>query len=144
MTLETRLFKTKDIYAVHYMDSLSGFNMASYIDNDNDWAWGLFDNSNQLIGYCSIGYADDCNDAISKHPMHDNDSLLLDNVFILPKYRHTNNAIRMISDAITNRWHYDNFKAPVFLSYVSPTIIPTYELVGFKQIENSNSMILYP
>ena len=94
--MTTRLLKAKDVFIAYYMDELSGFNIASYIDDENDWAWGLFDKDEHLIGYCTIGCADDCCDAITKHPMYNSESLLLDNVFILPEYRDTNNAIRMI------------------------------------------------
>lgn len=142
--MTTRLLKAKDVFIAYYMDELSGFNIASYIDDSNDWAWGLFDKDEHLIGYCTIGCADDCYDAITKHPMYNGESLLLDNVFILPEYRDTNIAIRMISDAVTGRWRYDGFTAPVFLSYVTPVIKNRYELAGFKRIENSNCMVLCP
>ena len=51
----------KDINEIRKMDNMSGFNVAQWVeemDENNDYSWGIYDD-NILMGYCTIGYADD-------------------------------------------------------------------------------------
>lgn len=40
------------------LDFISCFSVAEWLDDNTDYAWGIFKND-ELIGYCTIGIADD-------------------------------------------------------------------------------------
>lgn len=105
---------------------------------DSEYAWGIFKNgTDELIGYCTIGYADDVGDTIERHPEHTNDSLLLSDVYIDPQFRNKGYGIKLITEVIHNRWELDGDKNTVYLIAMYDKLKYFYEKIGFKPINDS-------
>ena len=51
------------------LDFISCFSVAEWLDDNTDYAWGIFKND-ELIGYCTIGIADDMDAIVESHPEH--------------------------------------------------------------------------
>ena len=69
------------------LDFISCFSVAEWLDDNTDYAWGIFKND-ELIGYCTIGIADDMDAIVESHPEHTVDSLCISDVYIEKRYRH--------------------------------------------------------
>lgn len=121
-TLYTRALTEEDTETVFMLDEKSGNCVSEWLKGNTDFAWGFF-KEDQLIGYCTTGYADDCPFSIEDHPLHTCDSILLSNVFILPEFRHHGYGSKMVTNAILNRWESDRVQNAVFLTVVNLTQI---------------------
>ena len=98
------LLSIKDLQSVRSMDASSGFQVEQWLEDNSEYAWGIFKNgTDELIGYCTIGYADDVGDTIERHPEHTNDSLLLSDVYIDPQFRNKGYGVKLITEVIHNR-----------------------------------------
>lgn len=124
------------------MDQMSGFCMEQWLDDNVDFAWGLFHND-KLIGYCSIGIADDTEPLIEGHEAYKEDSsLYLSDVFILPEYRNQGYGSQMIKESIETRWKMDGEKNTVYLHAMGITgdlpydekLKSFYEQIGFSEL----------
>lgn len=130
----------KDVIA---MDNESGNCVHQLVedlkDTDNDWndySWGIYVD-NILAGYCTIGYADaDVWDAIENHPLHNENSYLLSDVYVKPEYRHHGYALALIKETIKGRFIKEN-KQPVFLETFNERLSCLYEKAGFEVIPNT-------
>lgn len=127
---------------VKTMDQMSGFCMEQWLDDNVDFAWGLFHND-KLIGYCSIGIADDADPLVEEHEAYKEDSsLLLSDVFILPEYRNHGYGSQMIKESIETRWKMDGEKNTVYLHAMGVTgdlsydekLKSFYEKIGFSEL----------
>lgn len=127
---------------VKTMDQMSGFCMEQWLDDNVDFAWGLFHND-KLIGYCSIGIADDTEPLIEGHEAYKEDSsLYLSDVFILPEYRNQGYGSQMIKESIETRWKMDGEKNTVYLHAMGITgdlpydekLKSFYEKIGFSEL----------
>lgn len=140
-----------DYDAVCDMDKISGFGLKQCVKdlhgyNDYSWELYLFD---ELIGYCTIGGADDVYYAIEECPLYTPEAYLLSDIFIRPEYRHHNYGIQMIKQVIAKRIAADSLfndeKYPVFLESISENLVPYYKKAGFSSISNDElCMILLP
>lgn len=127
--------------AVQALDELSNDYVEQWLEDNEDYAWGAFLDG-KLIGYCTTGYADNCGDAIEKHPKHGCDSILLSDVFILPEYRRKKYATMMIKEALDLRHQCDgNPNENVFLTVLYDGLAALYEPLGFTFIDNNEHMI---
>ena len=127
---------------VKTMDQMSGFCMEQWLDDNVDFAWGLFHND-KLIGYCSIGIADDADPLVEEHEAYKEDSsLLLSDVFILPEYRNHGYGSQMIKESIETRWKMGGEKNTVYLHAMGVTgdlsydekLKSFYEKIGFSEL----------
>ena len=127
---------------VKTMDQMSGFCMEQWLDDNVDFAWGLFHND-KLIGYCSIGIADDADPLVEEHEAYKEDSsLLLSDVFVLPEYRNQGYGSQMIKESIETRWKMDGEKNTVYLHAMGVTgdlsydekLKSFYEKIGFSEL----------
>lgn len=127
---------------VKTMDQMSGFCMEQWLDDNVDFAWGLFHNG-KLIGYCSIGIADDTEPLIEGHEAYkENSSLYLSDVFMLPEYRNQGYGSQMIKESIETRWKMDGEKNTVYLHAMGITgdlpydekLKSFYEKIGFSEL----------
>lgn len=137
--IETRLLTIKDLSAVEDLDKRSGFYVSQWLDDNEDYAWGVFKDE-KLVGYCSTGYADDTLSIIEKHPKHTNNSILLSDVYVLPEYRHFGYGSKLVSDAIKKRWKSDKEENIVFAVLLCSSLIYFYEKIGFKLISASDDI----
>ena len=127
---------------VKTMDQMSGFCMEQWLDDNVDFAWWLFHND-KLIGYCSIGVADDTEPLIEGHEAYKEDSsLYLSDVFMLPEYRNQGYGSQMIKESIETRWKMDGEKNTVYLHAMGITgdlsydekLKSFYEKIGFSEL----------
>ena len=50
------LLSIKDLQSVRSMDASSGFQVEQWLEDNSEYAWGIFKNgTDELIGYCTIG-----------------------------------------------------------------------------------------
>lgn len=86
--ISIRPFKKSDFVMVEAMDERSGNDVAQWVNDledgdSNDYSWGVF-LEEELIGYCTIGYADDLGDRVRTYPGYSIDSLILSDVYVKP------------------------------------------------------------
>lgn len=64
-TATVKLLTMKELHSVRFMDVVSDFYVEQWLEENTDYAWGIFKNeTDELMGYCTIGYADDTSDII--------------------------------------------------------------------------------
>lgn len=141
---------SKNLESAKLLDEMSGFELQQWVEtteeDDDPFAWGIFE-GDILAGYCSIGYADDTCSEIEEQPLHDSDSLMLSDVYVVPNYRHQGLAEKMVKTAIQKRWELDGTEKPVFLVCVSDRVAALYEKIGFTRIQKkiwNGAMVLVP
>ena len=117
------------------LDKISGNSVAELLDS-YEYAWGLFKNA-RLIGYCTLGYADNCCELITSHKKYSYNSLLLSDVFIHPDYRGNNHSLYLINEAIKQA---NESCESVFLTLLDDNLSYLYKKCGFINI-SSNIMI---
>lgn len=121
------------LLAVETMDDMSGNYVLQWLEDNEDYAWGLFAEE-RLVGYCSIGRADDCREEIEGYPGYTYDSLLLSDVFVLPEYRGQGFGSFMVNEAVKLRTEED--KQLVFLTVMYDRLSQFYEKIGFLWVGN--------
>jgi GNAT superfamily N-acetyltransferase len=102
--MRVRLLSREDEDQVASMDEASGFYVGQWIEDNEDYAYGLFD-KDTLIGYCTIGEASDVCEEICGDKDYDDDSLILSDVYITPEYRGQGNALKMLQETLSIRVH---------------------------------------
>lgn len=135
----------KDIDEIRKMDNLSGFNVAQWaedMDENNNYSWGIY-NNDILMGYCTIGYADDVYYIIEQHPLYSCDDYLLSDVYMKPEYRHKNFGLKLITETIQQRFALES-KQPVFLEVMYDDLKNFYAKAGFTTIDDTDCMIYIP
>lgn len=137
MNLTTRILKESDIQAVKQLDILSDRNVSNWLDSE-EYAWGIF-NEDTLIGYCTIGYADDVSDIIQNYPGWNDDCLLLSDVFVSNQFRNKGIATKMINDALNK--HSEVKNNIVFLEAITMGLQYLYRKIGFNPIKKDYTMV---
>ena len=138
-----RPFTYSDLKDVIKMDDESGNYVSQWVkdlegedDNYNDYSWGIYID-NKLAGYCTIGYADDVCPVIENHPLHDNESYLLSDVYMKPEYRHHGYGLKLITETIKGRFAKEE-KLPVFLQVFYDDLKYFYNKAGFEWIHDKD------
>lgn len=116
------------------LDFISCFSVAEWLDDNTDYAWGIFKND-ELIGYCTIGIADDMDAIVESHPEHTVDSLCISDVYIEKRYRHKGYGTQLIAEVIHDRWKLDGCKNTVYLSVLHDELTSFYSKIGFKPLD---------
>lgn len=129
-----RPLNENDTDSVRLLDECSGNYVQQWVEDNTDYAWGAF-LGNTLIGYATIGYADDCRGVIESYPGRTCDSLLLSDVYIKPEYRGRGYAKELISEVIAQR--IDAADELVFLMLQHESLAMFYEKFGFREIGDS-------
>lgn len=114
------------------LDELSRSCLAEYLDCNN-YVWGIFNSNNELLGYCTLGGADDSTLGYSFYSYWTKDSLVLCDVFIKEDNRRKGLAIEMIKEVLKNA---NPDRESVFLTIVTDKLRRLYEKVGFKYIKD--------
>ena len=97
-TATTKPLGKSDAATISELDKLSGFHVLEWVEDFSGWndeSWGLY-LGGKLIGYCTIGYADNECPVITDHELWTPDSYQLSDVFILPAYRHRGYGSKMV------------------------------------------------
>lgn len=149
-SFKVRPLTEKDAEETGKLDDLSGFELKNWVADtgpeDDPFAWGLFLDG-RLVGYCSIGGADDVCDSIDRNPLHTSNSLLLSDVYLVPDCRHQDLGSRMVKEAIEKRWELDGSREAVFLICIHDRVRSVYEKIGFVSIPSKpwdGAMVLIP
>lgn len=132
-----RSLTEEDRNAVDNLDELSGNYVAQWLEGNTDYAWGLFADS-KLIGYCSIGEAEDVSAVISSYPGYTCDSLILSDVFVLPEYRKQGLGLYMVGQVINERNKENNL---IFLKPFCDSLGYFYDKLGFRYIDGNEEMV---
>lgn len=140
--VKVSLLQVSDIKRVQEMDEMSSFYVEQWVQNAIDdgetecfSAYGI-KLGDELIGYCTIGYADG---ALSIDIDH-HDSRLLSDVFILPEYRHNGYGSDMVREVIKlepDCTYYD-----MYLTYIYDTLQDFYKNIGFVHIEGTDNIMV--
>ena len=132
-----RRLTEEDRNAVDNLDDLSGNYVAQWLEGNTDYAWGLFADS-KLIGYCSIGEAEDVSAVIENYPGYTCDSLILSDVFVLPEYRKQGLGLYMVEQVINERNKENNL---IFLKPICDSLGYFYDKLGFRYIDGNEEMV---
>lgn len=129
--MKTKSLNVSNIREVEVLDKASGNNLSIVLE-DIDYVWGIFD-CNKLVGYCSIGYADNCGKVIDLYKGDNNDALLISDVFILKSYRNNGYGRELLKNVIKkNR---DN-KQLIFVMLLDKSLSHFYKQIGFVNIDD--------
>lgn len=131
--LSVRPLTEEDSRVVSILDMASGNCVSQWIEDNEDYAWGVFADD-KLVGYCTIGYADECGGEIKAYPGHTSDSLLLSDVFVAPAYRGQGCGAFLVNEAVKRRT--ENDKQLVFLVVLDDRLSCFYKEIGFSAIGN--------
>lgn len=138
--LQLRKLQGKDMLFVEEMDEASGFGVAQWLEelDSNEEAsnsYGLFLDE-KLIGYCTLGYADDL--SVSTNC----DSRLLSDVYIKPEYRHHGYGSMMVREAL--EMEIDCQYHPTYLTYLYDDLEEFYKPFGFVHVKGSDNIMERP
>lgn len=136
--LEIRSLFSCDADQVRAMDAASGFCLEQWLDDD-EYGWGVL-YQNKLIGYCSVGGADDVGKNITNDPDYNSyDSLLLSDVYVDPERRRQGVGTYMLSKVL------DKVQSECITVYCCPSsynLESFYEGVGFVLTDTSDSLCI--
>lgn len=133
--LYVRPLAENDRSMVEKLDESSENYVAFWLEDNDNYAWGLFLNE-ELIGYCTIGGADDVPMIIADYPGYCTDSLLLGDVYIVPKMRKKGYGLYMVQSVLETR--VKDRKEHVFLTVLDDHLGHFYEKAGFKMLREGN------
>ena len=119
-----------DEIQVEVLDEVTGNGVAEMLDAE-DYAWGLF-YGEELVGYCTLGGADDPTMGYDKYPEWTGDSLCLSDVFVKEDYRGQGLALKMINEVLEKA---NLEKASVFITVIDDRLSYLYEKLGFEMID---------
>ena len=141
----------KNNEAVDMLDEISGNHVYQHILDmmhdskdiyeESDYAFGIFDGKN-LIGYCTIGYADGCPDCVEKYPQYDSASLLLSDVFVVPECRGKGIATKLVDEAIQLKAKAEPDAKSIFLTVLDPKLGNFYALLGFEWVDKNHEYMV--
>lgn len=138
----------KDRVAVKEIDELSDFCLSWLYDDYSEeemasqtYGWGLYKN-NELIGYCSLGGAEEITDELDETNSQYLyfsylDNLLLSDVFIKEEYRKQGLGSYMVRAAIENKALCEACLYPdstIFLTLTNPNLDKFYTKLGFETV----------
>ena len=132
--LTVRVLHESDYLQVAHLDSLSGSELAEMLDTE--MVYGIFYRK-RLVGYCSIGGADDPSMGYYQFPEWTMDSVVICDVFVLPEFRHCKFATLMLERILRKQTN------PIFLTILDAKLQPFYEKFGFKMLDNG-TMVKMP
>ena len=127
---EVRALTEDDVEQVEVLDSESGNDVACMVDSE-EYAWGIFVGAD-LVGYCTIGGADDTGH--DEYETWTNESLCLSDVFVKPEHRCKGYASRLIGEALKHCNPDD--KESVFITLLDDDLSDFYYSLGFKLLDN--------
>lgn len=133
----TRGLTKSDFEAVEKLDEESGFNVFQFIedlddDEEADNAFGLF-YENELIGYCSLGYADGAVDL----PDISSEDRCLSDVYVVPKYRNMGFCYNFLSDIFS-----DYVESDVYLYFLEDWLVTYYESLEFEKVDGTDNLMV--
>ena len=135
--MEVRALKYDDLEQVIEMDEVSGFCLEQWVkalenEDDNDYSYGIFD-GDRLVGYCTIGIADDAVSIIENDPDYVSDhSLMLSDVYIDADYRHRMVGLQLLAEALNMRVEDET----VYLEMRYNKLYDFYRKVGFEPVKS--------
>jgi len=102
--LTIRPLNLEDMQGVQTLDDLSGNDLMSWLEDNYDYAWGAF-LDNELIGYCSIGFADELKDILSNidYLDYNPNSLMVKDLFITEENRNVGYGSVLLQTAMNYR-----------------------------------------
>lgn len=133
--LEIRSLFSCDADQVRAMDEASGFCLEQWLDSD-EYGWGVL-HQGKLIGYCSVGGADDVGKDITEDSDYDYESLLLSDVYVAPEYRHHGVGTFMLSQVLAK---VQPEYATVYCCPSSYKLETFYKGVGFVLTDTSHDL----
>ena len=129
-----------DAGQIKELDEKSGNDLSQWFlgidDYSENYAYGIFE-GRKLIGYCSLGYADDCGSLIEGHPLHTHNSLLLSDVYVLKEYRGNGYAMKLCRQAIKQKVQAEPDSDAVFLTLLYDGLSRLYRKLGFEWCDGS-------
>lgn len=105
------------------------------------YAYGIFESGTHLVGYCTLGGADvGMPKSVWSHPAYSKEeSLILSDVYIDPKYRRNGLAQKMIKEAIIQKHRTNGKPSSIFLNCFEGYQKNLYKKLGFEIIEEDNT-----
>lgn len=137
--IKVRALELKDIDDIRSIDdSQPFFEISDFIqdileeaeskDYIQDYAYGIF-KDNKLIGYCTIGGADEIECA------EYNDELLSD-VYILDKYQGNGYGTELVKYALNN-----HPTSNIYADILDENLIIFYSILGFKKVKDEDYLL---
>ena len=133
--MEVRELRLSDLLQVNAMDELSGNDVSQWVaEETEDYAYGLFDGK-KLVGYCTIGGADDVPNCISSHPAYNYNSLLLSDVYVMPECRKKGLGTLIVSSAIRLKAKAERDAKSLFIALLYDGLSNFYSRFGFEWVD---------
>lgn len=132
---------SKELDTILELDKKSGFSVYHWVkDNTDDYAYGIYNDNNEIVGYCTIGGADAVNPLVEEIPNFDFEDYYLSDVYVKPEYRHKGYGTYMLKEAIKIKYRSEGI-APIYLEVLYNDLKNFYNLVGFKTYKDTYVMM---
>lgn len=112
----------KNEYEIAYLDKYANQYVLSNFGANSDCVWGIWDDDKNIVGYCTLGFAEG---VIPNVKYMD---LLLSDVFILPQYRNKGYATILLREVFRQTY------APIYAVIFYDSLISFYSRFGFKDL----------
>lgn len=124
-----RALEEADMKQVAALDRLSGFKVFDGLESE-EYAWGVFAGL-ELVGYCTLGGADDPDMGYNQLKEWNNDSLVLSDVYVKEEWRGKGVASLLINQALEKACPE---KESVFLTVLDDRLAAFYRRLGFIEV----------
>ena len=131
---------SKELDTVLELDKKSGFGVYQWAKDNTGDIYGVYNDNNEIVGYCTIGGADDVIPLIKEIPNYNFEDYYLSDVYIKPEYRHKGYGTYMLKEAIKIKYRIEGI-APIYLEVMYDDLKNFYSLVGFKTYKDTYVMI---
>jgi GNAT superfamily N-acetyltransferase len=143
--IKVRPIKPCDFMYVKLMDNESGNNVYDMVkdyeeDECNDYAYGIFADD-ELIGYCTVGYAEGIYPELEKDNVCGPEDLCLSDVYVKEKYRRHGYGTMMVQKTIELEHKNAPNAKTVFATIFDNKLIRFYAKAGFTFLNESNGTI---
>lgn len=141
-----RALTFSDKALIERMDKLSGNDVSQWFndvdDYAEDYAYGIF-RGDKMVGYCTIGGADDCGKMIKNHALYSYDALMLSDVYVKPSYRKLGVGTQLVTTVVVNKLYTNGIDTIIYLTVLYDRLGKFYQKVGFKWCTDSEEYAMY-
>ena len=141
-----RALSFSDKMLIEHMDELSGNDVSQWFNSEDDYsadyAYGIF-RGDEMIGYCTVGNADDCGEMIESHDLYSHDALLLSDVYVKPSYRGLGVGTQLIATIVINKLYIDGIDTVIYLTVLHDLLGKFYQKIGFEWCTDAEEYAMF-
>ena len=141
-----RALSFSDKTLIEQMDELSGNDVSQWFNNEDDYAeeyaYGIF-RGDEMIGYCTIGNADDCGEMIESHALYSHDALMLSDVYVKPSCRGLGVGTQLVATVVVNKLYTNGIDTVIYLTVLYDLLGEFYRKIGFEWCTDAEEYAMF-